>query len=102
MRKMVEHWVPDFDDIKLNTMIFVEQPYSKWNYSKSTYITSHEDVVEIISEIANEDLLRVVEVSKCRPRKVMVEHLKSAERFVIRVDQLLELHDNEMLTILPG
>lgn len=102
MKEVNSHWLPDFDDIKLNTVVFVDRSSYEWNYSKSTYVTFHEDIVEFESLIEPSDLLRVVEVSKCRPRKVLVEHLKSAERFVIRVDQLLALHDDGMITILPG
>ena len=89
----VETWAPDFDDVKEGTIIFVEERpsnvYTSWEHS-ALFSTCHK-----------EDFLRVVRLAG-RPRVARVEHLRSAKQFHVRVDELLDFHDQELVTILPG
>jgi hypothetical protein len=80
----VETWAPDFDDVKLDTIVVFER-------TRQT---------RELSEVEG-DLLRVIELSG-RPRRAKLEALRTMKVLELRVDQLLEWHDNELVTILPG
>lgn len=88
----VETWAPDFDDVKLDTMIFTEEGHHQVNWY---------DDPDIHRRMKPGDLMRVVALNG-RPRVVRIEHLRLAEQFHIRVDRLLEWHDFGLVTILPG
>lgn len=88
----VETWAPDFDDVKLDTIVIVEgesRPAYRWNDP------------DIRQRMKPNDLMRVVALAG-RPRVARVEHLRLAEQFHIRVDELLEWHDFGLVMILPG
>lgn len=89
----VETWAPDFDDVKEGTIIFVEERHSNastpWEHAA------------LFDTCRKEDFLRVVRLAG-RPRVARVEHLRSAKQFHVRVDELLDFHDQELITILPG
>jgi len=91
----VETWAPDFDDVKLDTMIVFERARST---SLWTYQFGVDDVME---DLVPGDLMRVIKLSG-RPRQAAIEELRTAKIFTIRVDDLLEWHDKEYVTILPG
>jgi hypothetical protein len=91
----VEVWVPDFDDVKLDTFVMFEivtaHPLYGWNFRESS----------MFDDVRPGDLLRVVEVYGCRPRDVKLELLRTSQTVRVRVDRLLEWHDNQLITILP-
>jgi len=89
----VEIWAPDFDDVKEGTIIFVEE-------QSSNVYTSLEHAA-MFETCRYEDFLRVVRLAG-RPRVARVEHLRSTRQFYVRVDELLEWHDKEYVTIFPG
>lgn len=91
----VETWAPDFDDVKLDTMIMFEKAR---NASLWTYQFGVDDVMEFLEP---GDLMRVIKLSG-RPRRAEVEILRTAKIFLVRVDELLEWHDKEYVTIIPG
>jgi hypothetical protein len=91
----VETWAPDFDDVKLDTMIMFERARatSLWTYQFG--------VDDVMKRMVEGDLMRVVKLSG-RPREATIEELRTMKTFTIRVDALLEWHDKEYVTILPG
>lgn len=91
----VETWAPDFDDVKLDTMIVFEKarPTSLWTYQFG--------VDDVVKDLVPDDLMRVIKM-RGRPREAEIEVLRTAKTFCVRVDQLLEWHDTELVTILPG
>jgi hypothetical protein len=91
----VETWAPDFDDVKLDTMIVFERARST---SLWTYQFGVDDVME---DLVPGDLMRVIKM-RGRPREAEIEVLRTAKMFRTRVDQLLEWHDTELVTIIPG
>jgi hypothetical protein len=91
----VETWAPDFDDVKLDTIVMFEHARgtSMWSFQFG--------VDDVMQELVEGDLLRVVEL-RGRPRRAKIEALRTMKVFELRVDQLLEWHDDEIVTILPG
>ena len=91
----VETWAPDFDDVRLDTMIIFEKmcPSNLWTYQFG--------VDDVMKDLVLGDLMRVI-VMRGRPREAQIEVLRTAKTFRVRVDQLLEWHDTELITILPG
>jgi len=91
-----ETWAPDFDDVKLDTIIVFERP------RPTTLWTYQFGVDDVMKDLQPGDLMRVVKLSG-RPREAEIEVLRTAKVFrSIRVDQLLDWHDTELVTILPG
>lgn len=91
----VETWAPDFDDVKLDTIVMFEKAraVSLWTFQFG--------VDDVMKELKPGDLLRVVKLSG-RPRQAQLEHLRTMKLIGLRVDELLEWHDHEYVTILPG
>jgi hypothetical protein len=91
----VEVWAPDFEDVKLDTIVVFERPRptSMWSFQFGSG--------DVTRELVDGDLLRVVEL-RGRPRRAKLEALRTMKVFELRVDQLLEWHDSELVTILPG
>lgn len=92
----VEIWAPDFDDVKLDTIILFERArgVNIWTYPFGLGF----DVMKLLEP---GDMMRVIKLSG-RPRRAEIEVLRSAKCFEVRVDVLLEWHDKEYVMILPG
>jgi hypothetical protein len=48
------------------------------------------------------DLLRISDIYQVRPREILLESLRTQKTIRVRVDNLLDWHDNEIITILPS
>lgn len=90
----VETWAPDLDDVKEGTMLHSPEGWrgSMWSFQFGV----------MKCEMRKDDFLVIVEILKTRPRRARVLNLRSAQVYVERVDELLSLHDQELITILPG
>lgn len=93
VRDDIDVWAPDFNDVKLGTVVMMEKrPMGRYWYGENNALIIGSD---------EGDLVCVVELVG-RPRVAHIRHLRTNKQFHVRVDELLELHDNELLTILPG
>jgi hypothetical protein len=90
----VETWAPDIDDVKEGTMMHSPEGSKStlWSYQFGS----------MKCEMKEDDFFVVVELLKTRPRKARILNLRSAQVYEHRVDELLEWHDHELITILPS
>jgi hypothetical protein len=99
----IETWAPYFEDIKINTMIIYEGiSFSKLRTSSSSSFMFLADCHDMFHDMHQGDLLRISDIYQVRPREILLESLRTQKTIRVRVDNLLDWHDNEIITILPS
>lgn len=97
----IETWAPYFEDIKINTMIIYEGiSFSKLRTSSSFMFSN--DCHNMFHDMHQGDLLLISDIYQVRPREILVQSLRTQKTIRVRVDNLLDWHDNEIITILPS